>query len=65
MSHLQSSGQQLSVDDLPVIMEELNDARAKWYDIGLQLRLSVGTLDAIMNDAFWQHLLNDALFCRW
>ena len=28
-------------------MEELNDIRAKWYDIGLQLRMSVGTLDAI------------------
>ena len=28
-------------------MEELNDTRAKWYDIGLQLRLRVGTLDAI------------------
>ena len=28
-------------------MEELNDTRVKWYDIGLQLRMSVGTLDAI------------------
>ena len=28
-------------------MEELNDIRAKWDDIGLQLRMSVGTLDAI------------------
>ena len=28
-------------------MEELNDVRAKWYNIGLQLHVSVGTLDAI------------------
>lgn len=28
-------------------MEELNDTRVKWYDIGLQLRMSVGILDAI------------------
>ena len=47
MSHFQSAGQQLSVNDLPVVMEELNDTRVKWYDIGLQLRMSVGTLDAI------------------
>ena len=44
------SGQQLRVNDLPVVVEELNDARAKWYDIGLQLRISVGTLDAIKKD---------------
>ena len=47
MSCSQFAGQQLSVDDLPVVMEELNDIRAKWYNIGLQLRMSVGTLDAI------------------
>ena len=47
MSRSQSAGQQLSVDDLHVVMEELNEARAKWYDIGLQLRMNVGTLDAI------------------
>ena len=43
----QSAGQQLSVNDLHVVTEELNGTRAKWYDIGLQLRMSVGTLDAI------------------
>ena len=47
MSCSQSAGQQLSVNDLHVVMEELNDARAKWDNIGLQLRMSVGTLDAI------------------
>ena len=50
MSCSQSAGQQLSVDDLHVVMEELNDTRAKWYDIGLQLRISVGTLNAIKKD---------------
>ena len=50
MSCSQSAGQQLSVDDLPVVTEELNDTRAKWYDIGLQLHLSAGTLDAIKKD---------------
>ena len=50
MSCSQSAGQQLSVDDLPVVMEELNDTRAKWYNIGLQLRMSVGTLNAIKKD---------------
>ena len=47
MSRCQSAGQQLSVDDLHVVMEELNDAHAKWYDIGLQLCMNVGTLDGI------------------
>ena len=50
LSCSQSAGQQLSVNDLPVVMEELNDTRAKWYDIGLQLRMSVGTLNAIKKD---------------
>ena len=45
--HCQLAGQQLSINDLLVVMEELNDVRAKWYNIGLQLRMSVGTLDAI------------------
>ena len=47
MSCSQSAGQHLSVNDLPVVMEELNNAHTKWYDIGLQLCVSVGTLDAI------------------
>ena len=62
MSCSQSAGQQLSVDDLPVVMEELSDIRVKWYDIGLQLRMSVGTLDAIKeqyNDP--SHCLREAL----
>ena len=50
MSRSQSAGQQLGVNDLHVVMEELNNIRAKWYDIGLQLRVSVGTLDATKKD---------------
>ena len=47
MSHSQSAGQQLSVNDITMLMEELNDTCVKWYDIGLQLCMTVGTLDAI------------------
>ena len=47
MSHSQPAGQQLTVDDLRVLMKELNDVCAKWYNIGVQLGVSVGTLDAI------------------
>ena len=43
----QPAGQQLSVNDLHTVMEELNNVRAKWYDIGVQLRVNIGTLDAI------------------
>ena len=28
-------------------MEELNSVRAKWYDIGMQLGVSIGSLDGI------------------
>ena len=30
-----------------MVLEELNDVRAKWYNIGVQLGVSVGTLKAI------------------
>ena len=40
-------GPVLSVDDLRVVMKELNDVRANWNNIGVQLGVSVGTLDAI------------------
>lgn len=35
------------VTDLPLIQTLLWEGRAKWYNIGLQLGLSPGTLDAI------------------
>ena len=62
MSHSQFAGQELSVEDLSVVMEELNDTRVKWYNIGLQLRMSIGTLDAIKEqyDDF-SHCLRETL----
>ena len=50
MPHSQLAGQQLSEKDLLNVMEELADVRAKWYNIGLGLGLSVGTLDGIKAD---------------
>ena len=47
MLHSQLAGQQLSEKDLLNVMEELADVRAKWYNIGLGLGLSVGTLNSI------------------
>ena len=45
-----SAVKQLGVDDLPVVVEKLNDTRVKWYEIGLQLKVSVDTLKAIKKD---------------
>ena len=48
--HSQLAGQQLSEKDLLNVMEELAEVKAKWYNIGLGLGLSVGTLDGIKAD---------------
>ena len=40
----------LTVDHLGVVREELFKARAKWYDIGLALKVPVNTLDSIKLD---------------
>ena len=37
----------LSLDDLSIVRKELHEARTKWYDIGLELKVPVGTLDSI------------------
>ena len=59
MSRFQPAGQQLlTIDDLPVVREALNKVRAKWYDVGMQLRVSVDTLDAIKKQC-----LNDPSDC--
>ena len=48
MTCSQPAGQQLSVDDdLAVLLEELINVRAKWYNIGMKLGVGVGTLNAI------------------
>lgn len=58
MSHSQPAGQQLTIDDLRVIMKESNNVRAKWYNIGVQLGVPVGTLKAIE-----KQYLNDPTDC--
>jgi len=35
------------LDDLVCVMEEILDVSADWYDLGLQLKVSIGTLDNI------------------
>ena len=47
MTCSQPAGQQLSVDDLAVLLEELINVCAKWYNIGMKLGVHVGRLDAI------------------
>ena len=41
----------LSYSDLGTVQEELFSIRTKYYDIGLQLKVDVGTLDCIRRDA--------------
>ena len=47
MLYSQLAGQQLSDNNLPVVMEELNKACVKWYNIGMMLRVSLDRLDTI------------------
>ena len=56
--HFQPAGQQLTVDNLRVLTKELHNVRAKWYNIGVQLGVSVGTLKAIK-----EQYLNDPTDC--
>ena len=37
----------LGIDDLGDVVEAVWEARAKWYNIGLKLRIPPGTLDSI------------------
>ena len=39
---------ELQVEDISTVIEEIFDVRAKCYDIGIVLKLSMGTLDSIM-----------------
>ena len=41
---------QLTLDDLSEVRGALYEARAKWYDIGIELKLSIGTLNTIKED---------------
>ena len=47
MLHSQLAVQQLSDKDLPVVIEELNKACVKWYNIGMMLRMSLDRLNVI------------------
>ena len=38
---------ELKLDDLSTVLEELYEARTKWYFIGLKLKVPVDTLDSI------------------
>ena len=41
---------QLTLEDLSEVRGALFEARAKWYDIGIELKLSIGTLNTIRED---------------
>ena len=41
---------ELSIGDLVYVRDEIYNARTKWYDIGLHLRIPVDDLDAIRRD---------------
>ena len=41
---------QLTLEDLTEVRGALYEARTKWYHIGLELKLSVGTLNAIRSE---------------
>jgi len=41
---------QLTLEDLSEVRGALYEARAKWYDIGIELKLSIGTLNTIRQE---------------
>lgn len=41
---------QLAIGDLPQVIRAVYDARVKWYDIGLELKVDAASLDAIQED---------------
>ena len=50
------------MDDLVYVMEEILDVSADWYDLGLQLKLSIGTLKSIRAEfSAPKHLLRETL----
>ena len=40
-------GNKLTSDDLGCVLEEVLDASAQWYNLGLRLKVRTGTLDSI------------------
>ena len=51
------------MDNLALVQRALWEGRAKWYNIGLELGLTVGTLDAIQetNHHHTDHCFRDTL----
>ena len=41
----------LDLDSLPYLQDELYEIRSKWYDIGVQIGIEIGTLQTIRNDS--------------
>lgn len=44
------TGALLGPESLPFLHDELYDIRGKWYDIGVQIGVDVGTLESIKNE---------------
>ena len=40
----------LTINDLPQVNRSVLDARTKWYDIGMELKIDAETLDSIEKD---------------
>ena len=45
-----NSTEQLSIGNLRDVLNHVYDARSKWREIGVQLRINAGTLEAIKKD---------------
>lgn len=41
----------MAISDLPSVYDAVYDARVKWYEIGMVLKVDIATLDTISNDA--------------
>lgn len=44
--HIYYSGAALGITDLATVLNDIFPCRAKWYNLGVQLRVDVGTLDS-------------------
>ena len=56
------SGKKLSSDDLGCVLEEVLDAAAQWYNLGLKLKVRTATIDSIQEDfTATQHRLREML----
>ena len=50
------------MDDLVCVLEEILDVSADWYDLGLQLKVSIGTLKSIRAEFYSpKHQLREML----